>query len=162
MNEPVAELILDPMFLPALNVPLVDWKINITDLVVGTKLYTSPPLLEQLAGMRILLDDSRSMCIKLKEEVKKWQDIATKSAIYEEEADEKLEIADRTEFKLTCENIILKATIQELQSNIKTVSDGLALCNFDASVFNKEDRYANQQTVVKARELSKSIKLEND
>ena len=40
--EPVGELILDPAFLPALKAPLVNWKINLVDLEVGTKLYTSP------------------------------------------------------------------------------------------------------------------------
>lgn len=40
--EPVGELILDPVFLPALKAPLVNWKINLVDLEVGTKFYTSP------------------------------------------------------------------------------------------------------------------------
>jgi len=41
--EPVAEVILDKMFLPALKVPLVDFKIDLKELQVGTKLYTLPP-----------------------------------------------------------------------------------------------------------------------
>ena len=40
--EPVGELILDPAFLPALKSPLVNWKINLVDLEVGTKFFTSP------------------------------------------------------------------------------------------------------------------------
>lgn len=40
--DPVGELILDPAFLPALKSPLVNWKINLVDLEVGTKLYTAP------------------------------------------------------------------------------------------------------------------------
>lgn len=40
--EPVGELILDPVFLPALKAPLVNWKINLVDLEVGIKFYTSP------------------------------------------------------------------------------------------------------------------------
>ena len=40
--EPVGELILDPVFLPALKAPLVNWKINLVDLEVGTKFFTSP------------------------------------------------------------------------------------------------------------------------
>ena len=40
--EPVAEIILDPSFLPALRVPLIDWKTPIVDFEVGTKLYDKP------------------------------------------------------------------------------------------------------------------------
>jgi len=48
--EPVGELILDPVFLPALKAPLVNWKINLVDLEVGTKFYTSPQPRELYAG----------------------------------------------------------------------------------------------------------------
>jgi len=40
--EAVGELILAPAFLPALKAPLVNWKINLVDLEVGAKFYTSP------------------------------------------------------------------------------------------------------------------------
>jgi hypothetical protein len=40
-SEPVAELIFDPAFLPARKAPLVDWKIDLMDLDVGTKFYTN-------------------------------------------------------------------------------------------------------------------------
>jgi hypothetical protein len=42
-QEAVAVLIADPMFLPALNVPLMDWKVDVTNLPIGTELYTSQP-----------------------------------------------------------------------------------------------------------------------
>ena len=31
--------VLDPMFLPTRKVPLIDWKIDLMDMCVGTKLY---------------------------------------------------------------------------------------------------------------------------
>ena len=40
--EPVAEIILDPSFFPALKAPLVDWKVPIENFLVGTELFTSP------------------------------------------------------------------------------------------------------------------------
>lgn len=42
-QEVVAEIVCDPMFLPALKVPLVSWKADIVKFSIGTKLYTSPP-----------------------------------------------------------------------------------------------------------------------
>ena len=52
-SEPVAEIILDPSFLPALRVPLIDWKTPIVDFEVGTKLYDKPQPLKRLDEDRI-------------------------------------------------------------------------------------------------------------
>lgn len=41
-QEAVAEIVCDPMFLPALKVPLVVWKADIVKFRIGTELYTSP------------------------------------------------------------------------------------------------------------------------
>lgn len=42
-GEAVATIIADPMFLPALKCPLIDWHIEIMSLPLGTKLYTHAP-----------------------------------------------------------------------------------------------------------------------
>ena len=52
-SEPVGELILDPSFLPALRVPLIDWKTPIVDFEVGTKLYDKPQPLKRLDEITI-------------------------------------------------------------------------------------------------------------
>ena len=52
-SEPVAEIILDPSFLPALRVPLIDWKTPIVDFEVGTKLYDKPQPLKRLDADKI-------------------------------------------------------------------------------------------------------------
>lgn len=78
-QEAVAVLIADPMFLPALNVPLMDWKVDVTNLPIGTELYTSQPndkaikALEQLVQLKDYKDSQGKDDYYNREQPLAWQ-----------------------------------------------------------------------------------------
>ena len=55
-SEPVARLIADPMLLPALKAPYIDWKVDPITLELDTDLFTHPPATVPLEKYNKLLE----------------------------------------------------------------------------------------------------------
>jgi len=69
-----------------------------------------------------------------------------------------LQICRESELLALRNNEGLRKKIASLSAQNEKYREALALCNFDASVFPKEERYAKQQIVVEARALLASAK----
>jgi len=122
-QEPCAELICDPELLPHRKCPLIKWHVNLMDLNIGTKFYTSSPdQANRIADLETQLREALKRAFSAESELRIYAEDSIKRSEWLYEVKKEAGYDDNVSFDVVWKETLALAQLAKVKTNDRSTN----------------------------------------